>query len=810
MEPTLTFSALAATTAINTTVGLLLAGVTAMGGASLLVPFVTRRILPKMKETHLSDFLPFEAIAPDGATVVLKNETVARYFYLLGKDQAFMNADEALSAARQRKEFLDSLSELGVIVRIFTVRRKAPIPQSEGFPNDVARKVADRWNQQFEQAYTTTNIICLSTKNIAKLDDAQQVLETALNTYGVYPLTQNPLKNPARLSLGAFLGSLTAPASLPAPKATGMNLSDALASDVIWFRPDGLIEFSQGDTRRYAVVLGIKKMGDDMNGALTAELTSLQLEMTIVKHIQPMSKSVALIKLEQHSRLASMTSFNPGVTEQFDAAKSFVEALDESRSSLCTYTSSIFIYGNTPEETMAKEVIVRNIISSNGATPVRETGATQATWFLQFPTLDLIPRPYKIFTYSIAFDYTLDRPSAGVANSDWGPGPLCLFRTASNTVYQHQFHVSDQPAAVGHGVVVAPTGSGKTVLMEFLSMMASRHQNVKHYFFDRYRGTAIYNLAMGGKYLSLNSDPLPWSVDGGMNPFDCEDTEDNRGFIKLWLSSLARVAASDHKSLMDISDAVDMSFEELDRSERSLATIYEAAFQMDSKVRQELQRWVSRTQYGPIFNAERDSIDLEGNWLTTFDMTKLLDDTDLGAATVSYLLHRIRNAMQRDNSPGFIFIDETEPLLRDANFRNLFKVALQEFRKIRGVVISVFQRPEALSASGVSQLILSQSGAYYLFQNPGAKAQDYAEFQLNEKEEAFVLGKSSIARKGKRSILIKRPMTGESVIVDVDLSPLGPMLRLFSSSSQDVSLVSDLYRQFEGKWVERYIHEDAP
>lgn len=809
MEPTLTFTTLAATTALNTTIGMLLAGLTAAGGASVLVPFVTRRILPKMKETHLADFLPFEAIAPDGKTVVCKNETVARYFYILGKDQAFLNADEALSAARQRKEFLDSLAELGTIVRIFTLRKKAELPKTDGFPNALSRQVAARWNQQFENAYTTVNVICLSAKNTSKLDDAQQVLETALNSYGVYPLTQNPDGNPARMTLGAFLGGLTAPCSRPAPKATGMNLADSLASDVVWFRPDGLVEFSQGAQHRYAVVLGIKKMGDDMNGALTSELTALPLEMTIVKHIQPMSKAMALVKLEQHSRLASMTSFNPAVSEQFEHAKSFVESLDEFRSALCTYTSSIFIYGDTVEDVLAKEVQVRNIISSNGATPVRETGATQATWFLQFPTLDLIPRPYKIFTYSIAFDYTLDRPSAGIPNSDWGPGPLCLFRTASNTVYQHQFHKSDEKAAVGHGVVIAPTGTGKTVLMEFLSLMASRHSNVKHYFFDRYRGTAIYNLAMGGKYLSLNSDPLPWSVDGGMNPFDCDDTPDNRSFLKLWLSSLAKVKDGDHESLMEISEAVNLSFEELDRKGRSLVTIFEAAFPVDSRVRADLQSWVNPTQYGPIFNADQDSIDLDDNWLTTFDMTKLLDDPELGAATVSYLLHRIRSAMTRDNSPGFIFIDETEPLLRDPNFANLFKVALQEFRKIRGVVISVFQRPEALTSSGVSELILSQSAAYYLFQNPGAKAQDYREFQLNEKEINFVLGQSSIARKSKRSILIKRP-GGESVIVDIDLSPLGPFLKIFSSASQDVSLVSDLYRQFEGKWVEKYVDEDAP
>jgi type IV secretion/conjugal transfer VirB4 family ATPase len=807
MDPQLTFTA---TTALTSTIGFLLAGMGAVGGASVLVPFVSNRILPKMKETHLADFLPFEGIAPDGQTVMLKNESVARYYYITGKDQAFLTSEEALSAARLRKDFLDGLSELNVVVRIFMMRRKMSLPPSEGFPNEVARQVADRWNKQFDNAYRSTNVICISAKSIGKLDEAQQVLETSLNSYGVHPITQNPERNPERLTLGGFLGELIAPVSQPSPKAMGLNLSDALAGDVVWFRPDGIIEFSQGTKRRYAIAMGIKKLGDDMNSALTTELMALPIDMTISKHIQPMGKSEALIKLEQHSRLAMLTSFNPSVGEQFEMAKSFVEAMDEYRSSLCTYSSTIFVYADSIEEALQSEVIVRNVVTTNGSTAVRETGATQAAWFLQFPTMDLIPRPYRIFTYSIAFDYALDKPSEGVSNSDWGPGPLCLFRTAMNTVYRHQFHISDQQAAVGHGVVIAPTGSGKTVLMEFLSLMASRHRKVKHYFFDRYRGTAIYNLAMGGKYLSLNSDPLPWSVDGGMNPFDCEDTNDNRTFLKLWLTSLSKVDNDDHKSLREISDAIDLSFEELDRNERSLANIHKAAFPADSHVRKELAKWVNPTQYGPIFNADRDSIDLEGNWLTTFDMTKLLDDTELGAATVSYLLHRIRNAMLRDNSPGFIFIDETEPLLRDKNFLNLFKVALQEFRKIRGVVMSVFQRPEALAAVGVSQLVRSQAGAYYLFQNPGAKDSDYNDFELNEKELAFVLGRSSIARKTKRSILIKRPLNGESVIVDVDLSSLGPMMRIFSSSSQDVELVRDLYRQFEGHWVERYVHEDAP
>ncbi len=430
-----------------------------------------------------------------------------------------------------------------------------------------------------------------------------------------------------------------------------------------------------------------------MSETLTTEISSLPVEMTISRYVEPMSKAEAIIKLEQHSRLATASSFNPASTMQaFAEAQAMVEGSDDSRSALCLYCQTIIVYGDSIEDAIRNENAVRQVLASNGATPVRETGASQASWFLQFPSLNLLPRPYKLFTFNIAFDFTLDKPAVGLNRSDWGNGSIANFNTLSNTVYQHQFHISDEDAALGHGVMIAPTGSGKTVLMEFLSLMSSRHRNVKHFFFDRYRGTAIYNLAMGGKYLSLNSEPLPWSEAGGMNPFDCEDTEENRSFLKLWLSSIS--GCDDNDDITEISDAVDIAFDELDRGERSLSTIHEATFSPGSRIRKELAQWVSETGYGPIFNSEYDAIDIEDSWLTTFDMTKLLEDPKLGAATVHYLMHKIRDTMRRNEAPGFIFIDETEPLLRDPNFKKLFAISLQEFRKIRGVVISVFQRPE--------------------------------------------------------------------------------------------------------------------
>lgn len=128
---------------------------------------------------------------------------------------------------------------------------------------------------------------------------------------------------------------------------------------------------------------------------------------------------------------------------------------------------------------------------------------------------------------------------------------------------------------------------------------------------------------------------------------------------------------------------------------------------------------------------------------------------------------------------------------------------LQEFRKLRGAVISVFQRPEALKASGISELVRGQCSTYYLFPNPGSQEKDYNEFDLTDSEMAFVTG--HFQTHGRRMLLLKRPGIRESVILDIDLKPLGPMIKIFSSTVTDVKAVSDLQKNYPEEWLRRWL-----
>lgn len=791
-----------------------LATVLMAGAASVVaIPSIATRILPKPVETRLADYLPFDRLDADGETVICKDGSICKFIQIAGADQAFLKDADAVRLFLGRKGMMDGLADMDVNLRVFTIREPVDMNEDSAFDNPLAKKIASQWNQTFRHSFVTRLIVAVSAKegrNSHRVEDAVNWIMAALSEYNPAVLTQNPAgSSSGDMTIGRFLGRLVSPISNPQPEGFGEMLSECVGADEVEFMKDGRIRFRSGDAVKWCSVVGIRRLSDNTSTALASDLSAIPVECVILQTIDPQPKAKTLLVLKQQQKMMSVSSFSPEVFNQFQAAIEMVEGLDESRSSVCLFSETVFLLANTLEELRESEKTCRQILTNAGVTCVVEKGAAQASWFMQFPTFDVKPRVYRLMSTNVCQMVTFDQSPMGLPRCDWGNGPIARFRTAANSVYSHQFHVSMARDAVGHGVCIAPTGVGKTTIMEFLSLMTSRHRDVKHFIFDRYQGTYIYTTAMGGKYLSFNSEKRPMSIKGGMNPFQTDANDENVEFLKMWLQAISGL--TDPNSVDQISHAIELSFLSLDRDERSLAEIFEAAFEPNSPIREHLKKWVDPSQYGNMFNAREDCIDLAGNSITTFDMTNLLADPVLGAASVSYIMHRIRQTLRENRCPGLIFVDETEPLLRDENFRKIFFVMLQEFRKLGAVVISSFQRPDALkTGAGTSDLIRQNCGTYYLFPNPGANPNDYSEFDLTDRELGFILGQTQTSRRVKRGLLIKKPQAKESVIVDIDLGPLGSTLKIFSSSAREVALVCDLQEQFGGDWIERYLDDEAP
>jgi type IV secretion system protein VirB4 len=365
--------------------------------------------------------------------------------------------------------------------------------------------------------------------------------------------------------------------------------------------------------------------------------------------------------------------------------------------------------------------------------------------------------------------------------------------------------VSEQPGAVGHSLVIGPTGGGKTTLFSFLIAQSLRHQKLKAFFFDRNRGAEIFTLAAGGKYVGLagnsqNSDRIAAAGITALNPLKMEDSEPNRAFLRRWLAMLAD--ASTPADLDEIARAVSVVFDYLDDKNKLLKNILTACFSSVGNVRAALKKWTDPLQYGDIFNEPHDMLDLFSR-LTTFDFTSILADQTLAPAVISYILHRIESITVSGGNPALIMIDETAPMLENKMFRDNFITGLSEGRKNRQTFMAAFQRANVIDKLGIGDVVRGQAQTVLFFRNPSATTDDYQHWKLNPMEMAFIRG--AAYPNLKRAVLLSRPINGESVILNSELGGLGNLLKLFESGRPSVMLAEDLYRQFGNGFVDEYL-----
>lgn len=764
-------------------------------------------VLPQPRESRVSDFLPFAEIMSDGMTIRCTNGSYSRVFRVTGLDLGSATPEKMYSMMEARKSWIDNLSELQIVCRVITDRERTALDNEQGnFNNEILEKVSEIWMNNMSRVYSNKHYIILSVidrKDALKdLNYASQSLIATLGEYGVTPMLESP-DGPATDSPFYIFSRLCSPVSKPLPKvrnAKGAELNEMLTADHIHFtREDGIIRFFSGDKELYEIVMGIRTTGDYMDESMIVSLLSIDCELVLLHNVRPIFKPQARMMLIQQQRMATLTSFSSEVVNQYGQALSTIEDSDADYQALTEYSMSILIKGASKEELDFGESEVQRICRTYGVTPVREGWVTQATFFSQFPTYDTYPRTYRYLSRVVALAISFDKPSEGFGKSDWGPGAITVFRTMSGSAYRFQFHVSSEESAVAHCCIIGPTGQGKTTLLTFLAGQAMRHSDLKVFFFDRHRGAEIFTRSIGGAYVGFDGDEKNVSL----NPFDTENTPNNRAFLRRWMKSITM--ADDALSEREVARAVTTAFDYLRPEERIMKNLYKSCFSPTGTMRRELYRWVNPDQYGNIFNADTDSLDLKSKRFMAFDFTHIFEDETLAPAVISYIMHRIQGETGETGVPSLIMIDETAPMLKHPMFRDYFIIGLQEGRKKRQAYLCAFQQPNIIDKLGVGEVIRGQCQTVIFFRNPQAMIEDYANWNLTQSELDFVFGKTY--RDFPYAILLSRPATGESVVLDVNLGALGPYLKLYNSGRKNVLLVEQLIKEYgEDNFVTKYLN----
>ena len=771
----------------------------------MYVPVLTRKIFPKFGYAKYSNYLPFKTVFNDNS-MQLTDGSLIRVYRVAGLQTSMQDDATKEKFLDLRAQLFNQIRDPNVVLRFYMVRDAADENTNYEFDQPTLQRIYDKWRGQGLKIFLNNYYIVLSvggTDARAKLNQYGNYIESILAAY-----KPQVLKNDSADNMARFFGRILSPISKPVPKRADNNIAKLTTVDDVEFLRDGIVRYVSGGNQSFAACVSFKISPDYLDEEFFDTVSTIQTEMICMNGFHIMGAADVESTIRQKRSTTDEEKAQSTETQISEAQVAMDENLSGNQS-LVDYYPLFVLFGASREELKKYVDEFKKIAAQFGISPVVETFAAKVSWFAQIPGFDVFPRSFKLLSRAAAISIPMSTQPRGVENSDWGPGPLVVFPTAQGTPYQFQFHVSDKPAAVGHTLTIGPTGGGKTTLFSFLIAQSLRHPKLKAFFFDRNKGAEIFTLSVGGKYITMqgkekNSDPMAQSFLTRLNPLKMPDTATNRAFLRRWFAIIS--GQSDAASADEIARAVSVNFDYLSDKDRLLKNLWESCFSSSGNMRSALKKWVDPLQYGDMFNEASDTLDLHSR-LTTFDFTDILQDEVLSPAVISYILHRINNITVSGGNPSLIMIDETAPMLENKMFRDNFITGLQEGRKNRQAYMVAFQRANVLDKLGVGDVVRGQAQTVMFFRNPAADASDYAHWNLNPLEMAFIQGKAYPNL--KRAVLLSRPVNGESVILNTELGGLGNLLRLFESGRSSVLLAEELYKMYGNNFVNEYLKKQG-
>ncbi len=771
----------------------------------MYLPVLTRKIFPKFGYASYSDYLPFRSVKKDN-TLEISDGSLVRIYHLDGVQVSMQDDETRARFLDLRASLFNQIKDPNVILRFFTTRDEVHENMDYEFHQPTLQMIYDKWKNQGLKIFSNNYYIVISVGGNNANDKLNQYCNYIESMFAAYkPIL---LKNNDKYNMARFFGRILSPITKPEPSKADNNIASLVTVDDVEFLNDGFIEYESGGNKKYAAAISFKIAPDYLDEEFFINIGTIQCEMVCMNGFHIMGTADIETALRQTQSTMDEKS-EESTLEQLDEATSVMDENVSGNQSLVNYYPLFILYADSPEDLENYISEFKKVSASFGVSPVVETFASRVSMFSVIPGFDVFPRSFKLLSKTAAVSIPMDSVPRRHANCDWGPGPLVIFPTAQGTPYQFQFHVSDAPVAVGHSLTIGPTGGGKTTLYSFLIAQALRHQKLKAFFFDRNKGAEIFTLAVGGKYITMqgkdkNKDANAQSFETHLNPFKMADTVANRAFLRRWLGMIS--GQDDPASMDEIARAVAVNFDYLQDKDRKLTNLWESCFSSAGNMRSALKKWVDDLQYGDMFNEDEDTLDLQSR-LTTFDFTDILQDPVLSPAVISYILHRINNTTVAGGNPSLIMIDETAPMLENKMFRDNFITGLQEGRKNRQAYMVAFQRANVLDKLGIGDVVRGQAQTVLFFRNPAADIADYEHWKLNPLEMAFIQGKAYPNL--KRAVLLSRPVSNESVILNTELGGLGSLLRLFESGRSSVLLAEELYKQFGSSFVEEYLKKNV-
>ena len=593
-----------------------------------------------------------------------------------------------------------------------------------------------------------------------------------------------------------FLGALNTGQELPLFRRSRYGyVSDDVSNTRVTFR-GRIFEIADGAVgHRYGTTFAIKTYPAKTSCTMFDEL-NLPVDMVVTHSFTPINSNImaSRIKREQRLRRASDDGARSLAAELEDA----LDDLESKRLSFGEHHMSVTVFADTPERLEAIAGEVRNTAATEGVNLVSEGFAARTHYFAQHPGSGAKrSRKAAVTNHNFADFAAFHRSQLGKRAREvpWGT-EITMFPTPDLSGYRFNFHETGSPGkepTSGHTLILGRPGVGKSTLAGFLMTQAKR-AGVRVFVFDYRAAMEMAVRANGGRYAAIEAGSAT-----GLNPLQTETDERGQAWLSDWLAALI------HRSDKPLSPGQTNIIQEVIRQNASatdaglrnwsdLASLFVSAYD-GGDLHERLREWTAEGRYGWIFGqGVEDTFSLDGD-MVGFDLTGILDsDSEKERmAVLSYIFRRVERVIE-DRKPTLIVIDEVWKALDNPYFANRLKNWLVTARKQNAVVCMMTQYASQLDGTSTGQTIIEAVSTQILLPNIRAAASDYANLNLHGKELDVLLNTGSNSRLG-----LVRDDQG-SVVVNTDLSPLGPLLTVLGGMEAGEQLVGSDYRRRPDFW----------
>jgi len=282
--------------------------------------------------------------------------------------------------------------------------------------------------------------------------------------------------------------------------------------------------------------------------------------------------------------------------------------------------------------------------------------------------------------------------------------------SSANTPFRFNTYIDD----VGSAIVIGPTGSGKTVLLNTMALQDFRYPDLQIFYFDKDYGGYVVAKAAGGSHYDLLGEH--------------DSSPDNR--ISLYpfgrvVGPREQIWAADWIELLFQQQGVHVTPEQrtyITQAVNRLAasdskTLTELLIPEDKELQTALKYYQLGGASGGILDGSCDS--LRESRFQVFEQSHLLKKGDkLVVPTLSYIFHQID--LRMDGRPTRIYIDEAWVNLMNAMSLEQVEDWLRTVRKKNGALILATQSLLEISNSAIRDLILESCPTKIFLPNPEA------------------------------------------------------------------------------------------